>query len=167
VKLLGSASRASEIMNRKRRLTLEQARKLHDEWHVPAASLLADGQEPTPARRKRTAGAVMAAYEVVGKVSASAISSSRRTAKKSSAKKSSSTSASTRRRMVLDAVQALGGAPSIGEIRSYLARERGVNVTPAQVTVALRSSARRISMRRVLRSYLRPMSIGRRGRSAG
>ena len=48
-KLLGSPSRASEIMNRKRRLTLEQARKLHDDWGVPAASLLlTGGPEPAP-----------------------------------------------------------------------------------------------------------------------
>jgi HTH-type transcriptional regulator/antitoxin HigA len=38
--LLGSKSRASEIMNRKRPLTIDQARKLHYVWHVPAASLL-------------------------------------------------------------------------------------------------------------------------------
>jgi hypothetical protein len=41
-RLLGSESRASEIMNRKRRLTLEQAKKLHGAWGVPAASLLED-----------------------------------------------------------------------------------------------------------------------------
>jgi HTH-type transcriptional regulator/antitoxin HigA len=41
-RLLGSKSRASEIMNRKRRLTLEQAKKLHGAWGVPAASLLGD-----------------------------------------------------------------------------------------------------------------------------
>jgi HTH-type transcriptional regulator/antitoxin HigA len=40
-KLLGSRSRASEIMNRKRQPTIEQAKKLHEEWGVPAASLLA------------------------------------------------------------------------------------------------------------------------------
>jgi len=39
--LLGSNSRASEILNRKRRLTMEQARKLHDEWQIPAESLIA------------------------------------------------------------------------------------------------------------------------------
>jgi HTH-type transcriptional regulator / antitoxin HigA len=39
-RLLGSRSRASEIMNRKRMPTIEQARKLHAEWGVPAASLL-------------------------------------------------------------------------------------------------------------------------------
>jgi HTH-type transcriptional regulator/antitoxin HigA len=39
-RLLGSRSRASEIMGRKRSLTLEQAWKLHREWHIPAESLL-------------------------------------------------------------------------------------------------------------------------------
>lgn len=39
--LLGSRSRASEILNRKRGLTLEQARLLHEQWGVPAESLLA------------------------------------------------------------------------------------------------------------------------------
>jgi HTH-type transcriptional regulator / antitoxin HigA len=40
-RLFGSRSRASEILNRRRGLTLEQARLLHREWHVPAESLLA------------------------------------------------------------------------------------------------------------------------------
>lgn len=39
--LLGSRSRASEILNRRRSLTIEQARKLHREWRIPADSLLA------------------------------------------------------------------------------------------------------------------------------
>ena len=39
--LLGSRSRASEILNRRRSLTMEQARKLHREWRIPAESLLA------------------------------------------------------------------------------------------------------------------------------
>lgn len=39
-RLLGSKSRASEIMNRKRPLTLEQAYRLHREWHIPAEALL-------------------------------------------------------------------------------------------------------------------------------
>ena len=39
-RLLGSRSRASEIMRRKRSLTLEQAWKLHREWHIPAEALL-------------------------------------------------------------------------------------------------------------------------------
>jgi len=39
--LLGSRSRASEILNRRRELTMEQARKLHRAWQIPAESLLA------------------------------------------------------------------------------------------------------------------------------
>jgi HTH-type transcriptional regulator/antitoxin HigA len=39
--LLGSRSRASEILNRKRPLTMEQARLLHERWQVPAEALLA------------------------------------------------------------------------------------------------------------------------------
>jgi HTH-type transcriptional regulator/antitoxin HigA len=39
-RLLGSKSRASEIMNRKRALTMEQAYRLHNEWHIPAEALL-------------------------------------------------------------------------------------------------------------------------------
>jgi len=39
-KLLGSRSRASEILNRKRVLTLEQAYRLHREWQIPAEVLL-------------------------------------------------------------------------------------------------------------------------------
>lgn len=38
--LLGSRSRASEILNRRRGLTMEQARLLHARWQVPAVSLL-------------------------------------------------------------------------------------------------------------------------------
>ncbi|HEX3883670.1 MAG TPA: XRE family transcriptional regulator [Stellaceae bacterium] len=38
--LLGSRSRASEILSRRRGLTMEQARILHTRWQVPAASLL-------------------------------------------------------------------------------------------------------------------------------
>lgn len=39
-RLLGSRSRASEFLHRKRGLTMEQARKLHDEWRIPADILL-------------------------------------------------------------------------------------------------------------------------------
>jgi HTH-type transcriptional regulator / antitoxin HigA len=39
--LLGSPSRASELLNRKRPLNMEQACKLHEAWQVPAACLLA------------------------------------------------------------------------------------------------------------------------------
>lgn len=39
-RLLGSRSRASEILARRRGLTMEQAYRLHREWHIPAAALL-------------------------------------------------------------------------------------------------------------------------------
>ncbi len=38
--LLGSRSRASEILKRRRPLTLEMIRKLHCKWDIPAESLL-------------------------------------------------------------------------------------------------------------------------------
>jgi HTH-type transcriptional regulator/antitoxin HigA len=38
--LLGSRSRASEILNRRRPLTMEMAWKLHCEWGLPAESLI-------------------------------------------------------------------------------------------------------------------------------
>jgi HTH-type transcriptional regulator/antitoxin HigA len=38
--LIGSRSRASEILSRKRSLTLDMVRKLHGEWGIPAESLL-------------------------------------------------------------------------------------------------------------------------------
>jgi HTH-type transcriptional regulator/antitoxin HigA len=38
--LLGSRSRASEILNRKRPLTLEMARKLNEAWGIPAELLI-------------------------------------------------------------------------------------------------------------------------------
>ena len=39
-KLLGSRSRASEILARRRSLTMEQAYRLHREWHIPAEALI-------------------------------------------------------------------------------------------------------------------------------
>lgn len=39
-RLLGSRSRASEIMNGRRDLNLEQIRVLAREWHIPAAALV-------------------------------------------------------------------------------------------------------------------------------
>jgi len=39
-KLLGSRSRASEILSRRRGLTMEQAYRLHREWNIPAEALL-------------------------------------------------------------------------------------------------------------------------------
>ncbi len=38
--LLGSKARASEILNRRRHLTLEQAWKLHKEWRLPTDALI-------------------------------------------------------------------------------------------------------------------------------
>lgn len=40
--LLGSRSRASEILNRKRPITLEQARLLHERWQIPAEARLTE-----------------------------------------------------------------------------------------------------------------------------
>jgi HTH-type transcriptional regulator/antitoxin HigA len=45
--LVGGASRASEIMTGKRGLTVEMIRRLRDEWHIPADSLLG-GKKPDP-----------------------------------------------------------------------------------------------------------------------
>ena len=45
-RLLGSKSRASEVLNRKRVLTLEHAFKLHREWHIPADVLLQPYRAP-------------------------------------------------------------------------------------------------------------------------
>lgn len=62
--LLGSRSRASEVLNRRRALTMEQAFKLHRAWHIPAEVLLQPYRTPParrsakvgrPARRRRTA----------------------------------------------------------------------------------------------------------------
>ncbi|CAD5246262.1 HTH-type transcriptional regulator/antitoxin HigA [Bosea sp. 62] len=39
--LIGSKSRASEILNRKRALTMEMVFKLNREWHIPADILVA------------------------------------------------------------------------------------------------------------------------------
>ena len=38
--LLGSKARASEVLNRRRHLTLEQAWKLHTEWRLPTDALI-------------------------------------------------------------------------------------------------------------------------------
>ena len=45
-RLLGSRSRASEVLSRKRALTMEMAWRLHKEWRIPAESLLRwDGEK--------------------------------------------------------------------------------------------------------------------------
>jgi len=45
--LLGSRSRASEILSRRRGLTMEQAYRLHREWHIPAEALIRPVERPT------------------------------------------------------------------------------------------------------------------------
>jgi len=48
-KVLGSKSRVSEVMNRKRPLTMEMIRRLHSKFGIPAESLI----QPTIRRRRR------------------------------------------------------------------------------------------------------------------
>jgi HTH-type transcriptional regulator/antitoxin HigA len=49
-KVLGSKSRVSEVLNRKRPLTLDMIRRLHDLWGIPAESLI---QSTTRKRRSK------------------------------------------------------------------------------------------------------------------
>ncbi len=44
-RLVGSRPRASEILNRKRGLTMEMAWKLHIEWNIPAEALIRQSGE--------------------------------------------------------------------------------------------------------------------------
>ena len=50
-RLLGSRQRASDILTRKRLLTMRMAWRLHREWGIPAEALLA----PPPTRGRRSA----------------------------------------------------------------------------------------------------------------
>ena len=50
-RLLGSRQRASDILSRKRPLTMGMASRLHREWGIPAEALIA----PSPARGRRSA----------------------------------------------------------------------------------------------------------------
>jgi HTH-type transcriptional regulator/antitoxin HigA len=50
-RLLGSRQRASDILTRKRPLTMRMAWKLHREWNIPAEALIA----PPRTRGKRPA----------------------------------------------------------------------------------------------------------------
>ncbi len=50
-RLLGSRQRASDILNRKRPLTMRMAWKLHREWSIPAEALIA----PPRTRGRRSA----------------------------------------------------------------------------------------------------------------
>lgn len=54
--LLGSRSRASEIMSRRRPLTLDMAWKLHRAWNIPAESLLRPYRLAVPRSNKRANG---------------------------------------------------------------------------------------------------------------
>lgn len=50
-RLLGSRQRASDILNRKRRLTMGMANKLHREWKISAEALIAEtSRSRTPTR---------------------------------------------------------------------------------------------------------------------
>jgi HTH-type transcriptional regulator/antitoxin HigA len=50
--LLGSASRASELLNRKRSLTMDMAHKLHKAWKVPAEALITPYELDASVRRR-------------------------------------------------------------------------------------------------------------------
>jgi HTH-type transcriptional regulator/antitoxin HigA len=54
-KVLGSRSRASEVLNRKRHLTLEMAWALNKKWGIPAESLIRPYRLRTERRRGRAA----------------------------------------------------------------------------------------------------------------
>jgi len=57
-RLLGSRSRASEVLSRKRPLTMEMIRKLHTEWRLPADLLIRPYEiayEATPKKRAHAA----------------------------------------------------------------------------------------------------------------
>jgi HTH-type transcriptional regulator/antitoxin HigA len=41
-RILGSKSRASEVLNKRRKLTMEMVRSLHDEMGIPAQALIQD-----------------------------------------------------------------------------------------------------------------------------
>ena len=43
--VLGSRSRASEILSRRRGLTMDQAFRLYREWHIPAEALIQPARE--------------------------------------------------------------------------------------------------------------------------
>jgi HTH-type transcriptional regulator/antitoxin HigA len=51
--LLGSKSRVSEILNRKRPLTIDMIRRLHNELGIPAESLIQPTRAKSPSRRSQ------------------------------------------------------------------------------------------------------------------
>jgi HTH-type transcriptional regulator/antitoxin HigA len=54
--ILGSKARASEILNRRRHLTLQQAWRLHTEWRLPTDALIKP-YALRPAKRRQPAAA--------------------------------------------------------------------------------------------------------------
>ncbi len=67
-RIIGSRSHASEILNRKRRLTTAQAYRIHKQWGIPAEVLIKPYDlEPAPKRRggrgARSGGAAAAGEE--------------------------------------------------------------------------------------------------------
>jgi len=52
-KVLGSKSRVSEVMSRKRPLTMEMSRRLHAKFGIPAESLIQPAIRRRPSRRRR------------------------------------------------------------------------------------------------------------------
>jgi HTH-type transcriptional regulator/antitoxin HigA len=52
-RLIGSRQRASDVLSRKRRLTIRMAWKLHREWGIPAEALI----RPQPSQRVRRTAA--------------------------------------------------------------------------------------------------------------
>ena len=50
--IVGSRSRASEVLNHRRNLSLSQIRKLHRTWHIPASILI--GEEKPVAKNRIT-----------------------------------------------------------------------------------------------------------------
>ncbi|MDB5875998.1 MAG: DNA-binding protein [Ramlibacter sp.] len=53
-KLLGSRSRATEILNHKRQLTLPMIRTLHSKWNIPADALIKESKQPRGRKATRT-----------------------------------------------------------------------------------------------------------------
>jgi HTH-type transcriptional regulator / antitoxin HigA len=56
-RLIGSVARAREVLARRKPLTLAMIRRLRDEWHIPADSLIGAAPATKPAAAKRAAAA--------------------------------------------------------------------------------------------------------------
>ena len=53
VAVIGSSPRATEVLNRKRALTMDMVFKLHREWHIPAEVLIQPYHLAKDRERKR------------------------------------------------------------------------------------------------------------------